>query len=294
MSTGSFLPRIEIGTKSSVRYDNIGTKMTAVDKLQYWLLRRFFKHGPSSEETYYAHRSKVRVVLGDEIIDQLCQCDTVLDFGCAEGREVVDLARAGCRRVVGIDMRPEVLRKGELLAVAMQVAHKCVFATRRTEPVDAIISVDAFEHFDHPAEVLRVMHDLLKPGGRVYGSFGLPWFHPVGGHLFSVFPWAHLIFSETALCTWRSNLRNDGAMRFREVEGGLNQMTIGRFERLVAESPLDIVSIQCVPIRKLRWVHNRWTREFTTAAVQITLKRPILSAEVKHPKQYQLRDGSGN
>ena len=76
------------------------------------------------------------------------------------------------------------------------------------------------------------MFDLLKPGGLLIASFGPTWYHPLGGHLVSVFPWAHLIFSETALMGWRSGIRADGAKRFHEVEGGLNQMTIRRFEQL--------------------------------------------------------------
>ncbi len=36
----------------------------------------------------------------------------------------------------------------------------------------------------------------VHPHGAVYASFGPTWYHPLGGHLFSVFPWAHPIFSE--------------------------------------------------------------------------------------------------
>jgi len=92
-----------------------------------------------------------------------------------------------------------------------------VFSTEAVQGVDAIISLDGFEHFDDPGAVLQTMHDLLKPGGTVYASFGPTWYHPLGGHLFSVFPWAHLIFSEKALLRWRSDLRSDGATRFGEV-----------------------------------------------------------------------------
>ena len=49
-------------------------------------------------------------------------------------------------------------------------------------------------------------------------------------------------------------------------------MTIRRFEKLVAESPLRAVEIESVPIRKLRPFHNRWTREFTTAIVRCRLR----------------------
>jgi SAM-dependent methyltransferase len=160
-------------------------------------------------------------------------------------------------------------------AEAAGVSDRCTFGTTAPErPVDLIYSLDSFEHFADPALVLRQMHDLLRPGGQVLISFGPTWFHPLGGHLFSVFPWAHLVFSERALLRWRSHLRSDGATRFAEVEGGLNQMTIRRFERLVAASPFRLVHLTPVPIRAVRRLHNRVTREFTSAIVRCVLERP--------------------
>ena len=137
--------------------------------------------------------------------------------------------------------------------------------------MDYIVSLDAFEHFEDPGAILDIMASLLKPGGEVLASFGPTWYHPLGGHLFSVFPWAHIVLSEAALVRWRSRYRDDGATRFSEVAGGLNQMTIKRFERLVAASPLEIKSLQCVPIRKASRFHNRFTREFLTSVVRCVL-----------------------
>jgi hypothetical protein len=48
-------------------------------------------------------------------------------------------------------------------------------------------------------------------------------------------------------------------------------MTIRRFEQLVRESDFEVVSIETSPIRKLRFVHNRLTREFFTAVVRCNL-----------------------
>jgi len=62
-----------------------------------------------------------------------------------------------------------------------------------------------------------------------------------------------------------------GAKRFSEVAGGLNQMTTKRFIRLVEASPLRFASFELAPIRKLRLLHNRLTREFTTSAVRCQL-----------------------
>jgi hypothetical protein len=51
------------------------------------------------------------------------------------------------------------------------------------------------------------MQARLNPGGEVAASFGPTWYHPLGAHLFGVFPWAHLISSEEALIRWRSDFR---------------------------------------------------------------------------------------
>jgi hypothetical protein len=70
---------------------------------------------------------------------------------------------------------------------------------------------------------------------------------------------------------WRADIRSDGATRFSEVEGGLNQITIARFERLVSASQFRIEALETVPIRTLSPIHSRLTREFTTAIVRTKL-----------------------
>ena len=115
------------------------------------------------------------------------------------------------------------------------------------------------------------MDTLLKPSGEVLVSFGPTWYHPLGGHGFSVFPWAHLLFSEKALIRWRSTFKTDGATRFSEVAGGLNQMSIAKFEKFVADSPFRFATLEPVPIKKLQAFHNRCTREFTSAIVRCRL-----------------------
>jgi SAM-dependent methyltransferase len=147
----------------------------------------------------------------------------------------------------------------------------CRFAQSTDETADVVVSIDAFEHFDDPADILRIMDRLTKPDGVVVTVFGPTWYHPLGGHSFSVFPWSHLVFSEQALLRWRSDFRPEGATRFEEIGGGLNRMTIRRFEDLVAESPFELGSLEAVPIRKLRALHNACTREFTSAVVRCRL-----------------------
>jgi len=241
--------------------------------LQYRILKRLAPREPTHMSgSAYANRSKLQTLLGPELFEQVRGKD-ILDFGCGVGLEAVELASVA-RSVFGLDIVPRYLDQARANAAAAGVADRCTFGSTAPESVfDAIVSLDSFEHFAEPGEMLQTMHKLLRPGGRLLASFGPTWYHPYGGHLFSIFPWAHLLFSEKALIRWRNDIRSDGATRFSEVEGGLNQMTIGRFERLVRQSPFRIVRLEPVPIRALNRFHARPTREFTSAIVRCVLQR---------------------
>ncbi len=239
--------------------------------VQYRILKRISPGAPGScSGSAYEGRSKLAVQLGDEIFTRIAG-KVVIDFGCGEGADAVEMAERGARRVIGIDNREEVLQAARQKALRAGVQDTCLFVTATKELADIVVSVDSFEHFADPAEILRIMNALLQPAGEALVSFGPTWYHPLGGHLFSVFPWAHLIFGEEALIRWRSDFKTDGATRFSEVAGGLNQMTVAKFEESIAASPLKFASLELVPIKKLRHFHNRLTREFTTAMVRCRL-----------------------
>lgn len=243
--------------------------------LAYWILKHYWPGGkgtPMGSEDPYAKRgqSKLKVLLGPQIFDEL-RGKAVLDFGCGEGHNAIELAQSGCLRVIGLDIQEHFLQAAKARATALGLQDRCIFTSQWTEPVDVILSTDAFEHFAQPDQVLQVMRSLLKPNGYVLTAFGPTWYHPYGGHLFSVFPWAHLIFTESALIRWRSDFKTDGATRFHEVAGGLNGMTIRRWERLVKESGFRFLSYELIPIRAAKRFHSRLTREWLTSMVRARL-----------------------
>ena len=244
-----------------------------------YLLRRLGERAARKgycDGSAYRGRSKLEVLFGESIWRQIAGA-VVADFGCGAGEEAIEMARRGAVRVIGIDILEHLLQAARRAARDAGVAERCEFVTRTDEPVDFVVSLDGFEHFSDPEDVLRTMSRMVRPGGRVLLTFGPTWFHPLGGHLFSVFPWAHLIFTEKALIHWRSRFKQDGATRFAEVEGGLNQMTIRRFRRLVARSPLRFETFETVPIRRLRALANPLTREFVTGSVRCSLRRRDVS-----------------
>lgn len=239
--------------------------------LQYRILKKISPGAPGvCSGAVYEGRSKLKILMGENFFSRIAD-KTVIDFGCGEGRDAVEMAQNGAGKVIGLDIREEVLCVARDRAARAGVEQNCTFVSSTSELADAIVSLDAFEHFDDPGEILRLMANRLHTGGEALISFGPTWYHPLGGHLFSVFPWAHLVFSEKALIRWRSDFKTDGATRFSETAGGLNQMTISRFVRLVKASPFEVQAFDLVPIRKLRPLHNRLTREFTTAIVRCRL-----------------------
>jgi SAM-dependent methyltransferase len=243
----------------------------SMSEIQYRILKAISSGEENSRaREAYDNKSKLELLLGHEFLKRV-PGKTIIDFGCGTGTEAVELAQRGAKRVIGIDVREDVLRVARNKALAASLQGTCQFSSSANELADIIVSIDAFEHFQDPAGVLRIMYALLASAGEIFISFGPTWHHPLGGHLFSVFPWAHLLFSEKALIRWRSDFKTDGATRFSEVEGGLNQMTIAKFKQLIAESHFTIAALELVPIKKLHLFHNRLTCEFTTAIVRCRL-----------------------
>lgn len=239
-------------------------------EFQYRWLRKHYPGDPGDFAECAKGESKLRIQLGDDFFAAI-QGKTVVDFGCGQGSEAIEMARAGAAEVIGVDIREDVLQTATARASEAGLSARCKFQSALPKGADVVVSLDAFEHFANPAEILDSMSGLLAGSGEVFISFGPTWYHPLGGHLFSVFPWAHLLFSEKALIQWRSDFKTDGATRFGEVAGGLNQMTIRRFERIVKNSPFVIKTLETVPIGRLRPIHNRLTREFTTSVVRCRL-----------------------
>lgn len=264
--------------------------------LAFWFLNRCYPNGrgvPLASEQAFTGRnpsgSKLIEDFGSGIFSEL-RDKVILDFGCGSGETAIELARNGARRVVGLDIQEHQLNEARLAAVKAGVSHRCVFASSWDDPVDVILSQDAFEHFESPRDILHVMHGLLKPTGYVLVHFGPLWLHPYGGHLFSVFPWAHLIFTEKALIRWRSDFKPDGARHFHEVAGGLNQMTVKGWERLISDSEFELESYELIPVthaNRLR-IYSSLTREVFTAAIKARLVRRRCAAPRLHETEAPL------
>lgn len=173
--------------------------------------------------------------------DELIRGRRVLDFGCGQGWQALAIAQSGATAVLGVDINATTLETARALAArSPETTGRLTFAgdipDDQLGSFDVVLSKDSFEHFGDPVAILRRMRAALHPHGRLLITFGPPWYAPYGSHMhfFTKVPWVHLLFAEATVMAVRQRYRQDGARRYVEVESGLNQMSVGRFERLIA------------------------------------------------------------
>jgi 2-polyprenyl-3-methyl-5-hydroxy-6-metoxy-1,4-benzoquinol methylase len=83
-------------------------------------------------ETAFAGKSKLLTQLGQQFMRSVVG-PVVIDYGCCEGHECIELAKMGLSRVIGIDIRENVLNKARINAAAAGVSDVCEFTTNTAE-----------------------------------------------------------------------------------------------------------------------------------------------------------------
>lgn len=189
------------------------------------------------------------------------------------------MAKNGAERVVGIDIRD--LEAARRRALEYGCADRALFVHQldpeMTGTFDLVVSCSSFEHFADPEACLRHMTEAARPGGRIIVSFAEPWYSPHGSHMnfFVRVPWINLLFSEKAIMEVRSHFRKDGARRYEEVEGGLNRMSLAKFEGIIRKSGMEIEFLKYYPVKSLPLVEKiPLVRELLVASAACILRKP--------------------
>lgn len=222
-----------------------------------------FENGGATLEKYFfldGIKGEYDIVTGKKILD--------IGAGAA-GKSVYYLTR-GARHVTALDILPDYKEEATAFAARHGVsggfdytvcnAAKMPF---EAESFDAVIMNDSFEHVSEPEAVLREIHRVLVPHGKVYINFP-PYNHPYGAHLTDTIkiPWVHLFFSEkTLILAYKQSLSKlpdcDARIKFRisRDESGcdyfsyINKMTLRRFDGLCKSSPLTVRGYKEIPLR---------------------------------------------
>jgi SAM-dependent methyltransferase len=216
-----------------------------------------------------------------DLIDRM-RNKKVLDFGCGNGWQAVALKKLGAAEVWGVDIVQEHLAfSRELAKTHGEDVH---FVDRIPEGLrfDIVLSISAFEHFSDPAAVLQRMRSLVNSTGQIIITWAEPWYSHSGSHFGNftripgtnaAIPWCNLLFSEEALLTLRAQFRDDLPDRIEDIEGGLNRLTVTRFERIMRQSGMRIERLQAHPTLGLPLVsHIPLVRELLTSAATCILR----------------------
>src|SRR5687767_14079337 len=99
---------------------------------------------PASEfqgqgEPRFSYVPKIKRIVGEDGWESL-RDKTILDFGCGIGFGSIEVTQQGAKRVIGLDIRPEVLELARRSAQDAGVSKICEFVESVDEPVDVIVS----------------------------------------------------------------------------------------------------------------------------------------------------------
>ena len=179
---------------------------------------------------------------------------SVLDYGCGRGNQVLAMKSAGASYVVGYDPHwkfPAQIPVGVKFTTSVP-----------SYKFDVVLSCSSFEHFADPEREFRVMQGLARE--RLIITWAEPWYSHAGAHVgnFTRVPWVNLLFPERSVMLVRALYRDDRAKRYEEFGdgGGVNRMTVARFERIIAASGM----------------RREFYRNYATRGLPLVTRLPVL------------------
>lgn len=201
----------------------------------------------------------------------------VLDYGSGEGWQAVAMAMRGAKSVYAYDIGTHWTEKTRLLIDRFGLSDRVTCSNALPpDKVDVVVSLGAFEHYSDPAAELQTMRRLLRPNGVAIISFAEPWYSNNGSHLSGQYriPWLNLLFSEKTVMKVRAVDHVDRATRYEDIRGGLNKMSVAKFERLTDSSGMKVVNRRLHSTRNLPLVTRiPVLRELLTSSCCCILQR---------------------
>jgi len=92
---------------------------------------------------------------------------TVLEAGCGEGILSFEIAKAGAKKVVGIDFSPEGIKNAREKHNLKNLEFFAEDLLKHKGKYDVIISLGTVEHMDNPLRALRKIKKMLNAGGTM-------------------------------------------------------------------------------------------------------------------------------
>ena len=188
---------------------------------------------------------------------QRCRGLTIVDIGGSTGQLAAYLAGRGAGFVWCVEPDPELADQARETLARHDNARAVQALGQEVRDIivraDRVILHEVMQHVDRPLELLREVHDLLRPGGLAFVMF-TPWGSPYGAGTGDLLPvrWLHLLHPKSVLAEMRSS---KGGWHSRDLGAtGLYKLGVGKFLALVQQAGLEIVQLQLLPAWRQRWM----------------------------------------
>lgn len=180
----------------------------------------------------------------------------VLEVGSGLGFMSADIARAGARSVLGVDIwGPRVEFSTRKVAKRFPELDNIAFSTTSTDRMegadrfDVIVSENTFEHISDIDAVLASFQRLLRPGGRAYLGFSPLYHSPFGDHgelrAPVRLPWLHLVAGRRRVIEAFNKANRETATTLPEC--GYNGLKPSDFRDAFARSGLEVEAVRLNP-----------------------------------------------
>ena len=218
----------------------------------------------------------------------------VMDVGSGLGFLSADIARAGARSVLGVDIwEPRVEFSTRKVAERFPELDNVRFTSTPTDRMegsdlfDAIVSENTFEHISDIAPVLDSFRRLLRPGGRAYLGFSPLYHSPFGDHgelrAPVRLPWLHLVAGRKRVIAAFNKTNREAVTTLTEC--GYNALKPADFRAAFARSGLEVEQLRVNPtegrLKQAAMTGFRMLAKapglepFFTVGIYATLRKPI-------------------
>jgi ubiquinone/menaquinone biosynthesis C-methylase UbiE len=234
-------------------------------------------------DTYFRHELEKGLLALERFRDFSTDWEnqSVLDFGCGGGGLTCQLA-SRFREAWGLDLDRTKLAFAESEAARLGCgnAHFLSYDGGRLpfsdSSFDCVFCVDVVEHLPTPDYYISECLRVLQPGGHLLLSFGPPWRHPHGKHMWSKLPgwWTHLLFPRSVVMEVRGY---DPSTTWETI--GLHRLTVAAFDSIMRRSGFEQVHVEyringCIrPLKSIPFI-----REFFIGEVVAVFRKPSPSS----------------